>query len=911
MFQIPTSEIELINSYRSLALTSDVDRILTEIRNEIFVFDQFGKKAFDVDFITEENKPAISKPIMEKIKNEFNVIYNLLDFQNKGLELFDRWYIDGRLFLHKIVDKNKIKNGIQKIIYLDPLKIKKVIEYPKPNEEGVYDLNDVKMYYIFSDVTSVFSTSIKTSRLMIINKDAIAYSDSGIYDLKTGVPLSFLWKMIVPYNNMKMMEEALLVYRVVRSPERRAFYINVGSLSKPKAEQYIKELMAKFKNKLIYDSKTGSIIDKKNVMSMVEDYWLPRRDDGKGTEIQTLPGACLSLDTKIPLLDGRTLTILDIEKELKEGKNLWAYSCNPENGEFAPGLITWAGITRKDEQVMEIVLDNDEKIICTLDHNFPLQNGIKTNAKDLKVGDRLYPLYRKEEKIGNRFYQQLFDNHLKEWKFTHRLVSKFIPFEDKQINGQNVIHHVNFDRMNNNPENLLIMDWNSHQKLHQDKSFTKEQCSIGGKVNANRRKNDPIFNQYMTNIFKEKCLPKSHTRESWDKISIALSGKKKSIVHVEICKENFKKGNVSFVNKLKNDESFYTAWHQKCLDSWTDERRRNASIRCVERNKTLDYSFITKNQKIEFPNLFDYIELLKGYSSIDKMLDVLNLHESFNTCFYNLNKNKTPVNFDMKLTTNLLKKWIKEYNFTNCYDFKQYLKFSNHKIKSIKILDEKQDVGTITIDSNEQYHNWHTFALEAGIYTYNSNLGTIDDVDLFRKKFLESSNIPVGRFKEETSFTFGRTTEISRDEYRFKKFLDRLRKRFIFIFEDLLKTQLILKNIIVDSEWDEIHKHMYWIFSEDNNFVQWKESEVLNLKLESLAAVDPFVGKYFDRKWVMKNVMRMGDDESQDVLENAEKEKDFLSPSDGQENNFTPSSEIKNKETENQEEPETEKESAE
>lgn len=126
---------------------------------------------------------------------------------------------------------------------------------------------------------------------MIINKDAIAYSDSGIYDLKTGVPLSFLWKMIVPYNNMKMMEEALLVYRVVRSPERRAFYINVGSLSKPKAEQYIKELMAKFKNKLVYDSKTGSIIDKKNVMSMVEDYWLPRRDDGKGTEIQTLPGA--------------------------------------------------------------------------------------------------------------------------------------------------------------------------------------------------------------------------------------------------------------------------------------------------------------------------------------------------------------------------------------------------------------------------------------------------------------------------------------------------------------------------------------------------------------------------------------------------------------------------------------------
>lgn len=188
--------------------------------------------------------------------------------------------------------------------------------------------------------------------------------------------------------------------------------------------------------------------------------------------------------------------------------------------------------------------------------------------------------------------------------------------------------------------------------------------------------------------------------------------------------------------------------------------------------------------------------------------------------------------------------------------------------------------------------------------------GTIDDVDLFRKKFLESSNIPVGRFKEETSsFAFGRTSEISRDEYRFKKFLDRLRKRFIHIFEDLLKTQLILKNIIVDSEWDEIHKHLYWIFSEDNNFVQWKEAEVLNSRLESLAAIDPFVGKYFDRKWVMKNVMRMGDDETLNVLEDAEKEKDFLS--DGSENEINKPPEIDNKETENKKEPETEEETAE
>jgi len=453
LFSVPTSEVELIKTYRSLALTSDVDRILTEIRNEVFVFDEFGKKAIDIEF-KDTDKKNISKSTMDKIHNEYNNIYSILDFNNKGLELFNRWYIDGRLFLQKVVNKEKLKDGIQKVVFIDPLKIKKVVEYPKPNQDGIYDLNQIKTFYLFSDMANVF-TSTRTSRLIEINKDAIAYSDSGLYDSNTGFALSYLWKMIVPYNNMRMMEEALLVYRVVRSPERRVFYINVGNLSKPKAESYIKELMAKFKNKMVYDARTGTIVDRKNIMSMAEDYWLPRRDDGKGTEIQSLAGA--------------------------------------------------------------------------------------------------------------------------------------------------------------------------------------------------------------------------------------------------------------------------------------------------------------------------------------------------------------------------------------------------------------------------------------------SNLGTIDDVELFRKKFLESSNIPYGRFKDETSsFVFGRSVEVSRDEYRFKKFLDRIRKRFILVLEDLLKTQLLLKNIIVESDWPDIKNSIYWNFMEDNNFVQWKEAEVFNSRLESMNAVDPLVGKYFTREWVLQNVMKMGNEEILDILEATDKEKEKLFPQEVQ-----------------------------
>jgi hypothetical protein len=450
-YQLPVSEVELIKTYRTLALTSDVDRVLNEIRNEIFIFDVPDKKAIDLTFDETNEQKLLSKATLKKIKTEYDILYEILDFQRRGLEYFDRWYIDGRIFLHKIVNSDKLKDGIQKIIRIDPLKIKRIVEYPQPNAEGIYDLNKTKVYYVFSDVGDVFSDN-RTSRCMIISKDAIAYCDSGIYDYATGVALSNLWKMVVPYNNMKMMEEALLIYRVVRSPERRAFYISTGNLSKPKAEQYIKELMNRFKNKLVYDSRTGTVVDRKNVMSMVEDYWLPRREDGKGTEIQPLPGA--------------------------------------------------------------------------------------------------------------------------------------------------------------------------------------------------------------------------------------------------------------------------------------------------------------------------------------------------------------------------------------------------------------------------------------------TNLGTIDDVELFKKKFLDASNIPASRFKDElASFTFGRTNEISRDEYRFKKFLDRLRNRFVILFEDLLKTQLMLKNIITETDWDAIKRSIVWVYAEDNNFVQWKEAEVLNSRIESMVSIDPLVGKYFDRAWVLRNVMKLTDEkEVEDLLAAASEDAKLLAP---------------------------------
>jgi hypothetical protein len=436
---VPENEAELIRTYRRISLSPDIDLALTEIKNEIFIFDVPGRRAIDIGFI---NDSELSETLQKKIVEEFVNVYDILDFSNNGLTLFMDWYIDGRLFLHKVIDSANPKEGIKKIVSIDPLKIKKVREIPKPDEKGIYNIADIIEYYVYVDSPNGINkaTQAEINRGLKIQSDAIAYSDSGIYDKNSNCVLSYLHKAIVPFNNLRLMEDSLIIYRVSRAPERRVIYVDVGNLPKNKAEQYIHDLMNRFKNKLVYDSKTGSVADRKNVLSMIEDYWLPRREGGRGTEISTLPG-----------------------------------------------------------------------------------------------GD---------------------------------------------------------------------------------------------------------------------------------------------------------------------------------------------------------------------------------------------------------------------------------------------------------------------------------------------NLGIVDDVNYFKKKLYQSLNVPISRFLDDApTFIFGKGVEINRDEYRFKKFIDRLRQRFMIIFEDLLRTQLLLKKIITEQDWEGIRRNIQWIYAEDNNFVEFKESEVLNNRVNTLTQIDPFVGKYFTREWVMKNVLRMSDVEVQELIQ--------------------------------------------
>lgn len=276
------NEADQIRRYRETASQPECDAAIEDIINEAIVSDS---SSAPVDLITDD----LDQPdnIKKLIREEFESIIELLQFNHYGHEIFRRWYVDGRLFYHLIVDEKSPKKGILEVRPIDPTKIRKVkeIEKEKDPATGAEVVTKVDEYYLYQDTALV-----KSNQGVKISKDAIQYTTSGLLDPSRTKVLSYLQKAIKPVNQLRMMEDSLVIYRLSRAPERRIFYIDVGNLPKGKAEEYLKNIMNSYRNKLVYDANTGEVKDDRKHMSMLEDFWLPRREGGRGTEITTLPG---------------------------------------------------------------------------------------------------------------------------------------------------------------------------------------------------------------------------------------------------------------------------------------------------------------------------------------------------------------------------------------------------------------------------------------------------------------------------------------------------------------------------------------------------------------------------------------------------------------------------------------------
>ena len=313
------NEAELIRRYREISLVPECDSAIEDIVNECITADVSDK------IVTLDLRDVkLSDGIKKKIHTEFNHILSLMKFNQNSHEIFRKWYVDGRIYFHKVVDSKRPNLGVVDLRIIDPLKIKKVrnVEKGKDPKTKIERVEKIEEFYVFND-KGFDKSSATDGNTVRIAPEAVSYTTSGLLDYTKNVVVGYLHKALKTANQLSMMEDALVIYRISRAPERRIFYIDVGNLPKSKAEQYLSDVMNRYRNKLVYNAQTGEIKDDRKHMSMLEDFWLPRREGGRGTEITTLPG-------------GQNLADIDdieyFKKKLYQSLNVPATRLEADNG---------------------------------------------------------------------------------------------------------------------------------------------------------------------------------------------------------------------------------------------------------------------------------------------------------------------------------------------------------------------------------------------------------------------------------------------------------------------------------------------------------------------------------------------------------------------------------------------------
>jgi len=373
------NEVELISRYREMAMQPEIESAIDDIVNEAICRDDDGKI---IQIVLDDLQQ--SEKIKKSIKTEFATVLKLLNYNAMAQDIFRRYYVDGRMYYHIIIDRENPVQGIKELRYIDPRKLRKVREVKKKKDErtGVEVMNVINEYYIFNDKVTTGSSSSFGPVGVRITTDSIVSVVSGLMDSRRAVVLSYIHKAIKPLNQLRMIEDATVIYRISRAPERRIFYIDVGNLPKLKAEQYLRDIMVKYKNKLVYDANTGEIRDDRKFLSMMEDFWLPRREGGKGTEITTLPG-------------GQNLGELEdvkyFEKKLYKALCVPVSRLNPESSGFSLGRVN--EITRDELKFSKFVDRMRNKFSDLFDQALRVQcvlKGICTDEEWLEFKEHIH-----------------------------------------------------------------------------------------------------------------------------------------------------------------------------------------------------------------------------------------------------------------------------------------------------------------------------------------------------------------------------------------------------------------------------------------------------------------------------------------------------------------------------------------
>ena len=421
------NEIELITRYREMSMQPELETAIDEIVNEAIVNDDSGHA---VELNTDDLKQPES--IKKKIRDEFDITLKLLDFGNMGHEIFRRWYIDGRLFYHIIIDEKSPTKGIQEIRYIDPRRIRKVREIQKmkdPNT-GMDLIKSQKEYYLYNERGVIGAHSNMGTK---IAADAIVNVNSGLMDAKRSMVLSYLHKAIKPLNQLRMVEDATVIYRLSRAPERRVFYVDVGNMPTVKADQYLRDIMVKYRNKLVYDSSTGEIKDDRKHLSMLEDFWLPRREGSKGTEITTLPGGANL---------GELEDVKYFEKKLYKSLGVPVSRLESSQG-FSLGRST--EITRDELKFAKFIQRLRNKFSTLFDDIMRIQLIIKrvcTEEEWKSFKEDIYYDYKKDNNFNELKEAELMTSRITLLQFVDPYVGRYFSMEWVR---KNVLHQTDDD----------------------------------------------------------------------------------------------------------------------------------------------------------------------------------------------------------------------------------------------------------------------------------------------------------------------------------------------------------------------------------------------------------------------------------------------------------------------------------
>jgi len=410
------NELELITRYREMSNHPELESAIDEIVNEAITHSDDGS-------VVDINLDKLKQPdtIKKKIIEEFNNVQKLLNFSNLADDLFRRWYIDGRIYFQVVVNDKNPKEGIQELSYIDPRKIRKVREINKDRDPktGAMIIKSIAEYYVYNDkgtTTQTYTAGVNQG--IRIAPDSVLNVNSGMMDAKNTFVISYLHKAIKALNQLRMIEDAVVIYRLSRAPERRVFYIDVGNLPKGKAEQYLRDIMVKYKNKMVYDANTGELRDDRKHLSMLEDFWLPRREGGKGTEITTLP-AGQNL--------GQIEDVVYFQKKLLQSLNVPYSRMEPQGGGFA-SLGRSTEITRDELKFGKFIVRLRNKFSQLFDSALKTQlvlKGICTQDEWEKFREDIYYDYHKDNNFTELREAELWRERLSSLSMVDPYIGKY------------------------------------------------------------------------------------------------------------------------------------------------------------------------------------------------------------------------------------------------------------------------------------------------------------------------------------------------------------------------------------------------------------------------------------------------------------------------------------------------------